>query len=151
MKNCSTCKVGKPTTDFGTDKRRRDGLSCQCRECMRNSYRLWARSNPEKVQAKKRRQWRSDSDRINTLRRERKSHLKYLFGLPIERYEAMIEAQQGKCAICACVPKDALCVDHDHLTGNIRALLCRKCNAGIGLLGDDLDRLRAAVRYLEGH
>lgn len=59
------------------------------------------------------------------------------------------ERPSGHCAICSryC---DVLCLDHDHATGRIRGWLCRTCNAGIGQLGDTLEALQRAVRYLEG-
>lgn len=72
------------------------------------------------------------------------------FGISIEQYEAMIEAQEGLCAICrkVCSMKSMLSIDHDHITGHVRGLLCGKCNTGIGLLGDRVDGLRRALAYL---
>ena len=51
------------------------------------------------------------------------------------------------CMICG--SKDTICIDHCHETGKVRGLLCRKCNTGIGMLGDTLVQLRLAVKYLE--
>ena len=70
----------------------------------------------------------------------------------------MLQDQDGKCAICkrkelarAYVTKKvrALAVDHCHITGNVRGLLCRACNLGIGHFEDNLEFLKEAVKYLE--
>jgi hypothetical protein len=42
-----------------------------------------------------------------------------------------------------------LFVDHDHATGALRGILCNLCNSGIGALGDSVEGLREALRYLE--
>jgi hypothetical protein len=42
-----------------------------------------------------------------------------------------------------------ICIDHCHETGAVRGLLCRSCNLGLGMLGDNLIGLRFAVKYLE--
>lgn len=53
----------------------------------------------------------------------------------------------GKCEICEST--DRLVADHDHDTDEFRGTLCSNCNAGIGLLGDNLERVQRAALYLE--
>jgi hypothetical protein len=76
------------------------------------------------------------------------------YGLSTEAYVAMLESQQGRCAICGEVPTTnhkALCIDHDHATGQVRQLLCNPCNRALGSLKDDPERALAAYRYLMVH
>lgn len=68
------------------------------------------------------------------------------FGLDPEGYETLLRTQKGKCAICR--KKRKLVVDHDHVTGRVRGLLCQPCNMGIGGLDDDVKLLRRAIKYL---
>jgi hypothetical protein len=84
--------------------------------------------------------------------------LKKRFGMSNADYDAMMEAQDGKCAICGGEESleirgktITLAVDHCHAKGHIRALLCSNCNRGLGLFGDDPALLRAAASYLERH
>lgn len=81
----------------------------------------------------------SNNKRVATLKRK--------FGLSPQAYFDMLTRQDGRCAICKDLMDD-VCVDHCHKTSAVRGLLCRKCNVGIGMLGDDADRLMAAIRYL---
>lgn len=62
-------------------------------------------------------------------------------------YAAMLAAQTGRCAICT-VPLQVPYVDHCHVTGRVRGLLCGRCNLGIGMLGDNLAGVQAAADYL---
>ncbi len=87
----------------------------------------------------------------------RKRNLK-TYGLTVEQYDAMLVAQGGVCAICKGAETHVssftkqirrLSVDHDHKTNKVRGLLCSSCNRAIGLLGDDVERLRAVLFYLE--
>lgn len=79
-----------------------------------------------------------------------------VYGITTEQYSELLESQGGGCAICDAPPptetrKKFLVVDHDHETGKVRGLLCDTCNRGLGLLGDNIVYLCAAVDYLNKH
>lgn len=77
--------------------------------------------------------------------------------------KAALIAQEGKCAICGASFNDlddartnpkspaSICVDHDHETGKLRALLCIACNTGLGHFYDSPERLEKAALYLRYH
>lgn len=82
----------------------------------------------------------------------RSANLKRRFQITEADYTAMLEAQSGRCAICGTSKpgtSGVFAVDHDHETGQVRGLLCRSCNVGIGNLKDKADLLRSAIAYLE--
>ena len=84
-----------------------------------------------------------------TCGRERSSFRSRLYGLTLGAYQEMFTRQGGRCAICGAPPgKRALAVDHNHETGEVRALLCARCNVGIGGFRDDPELLAAAIVYL---
>lgn len=77
-----------------------------------------------------------------------------------EEYVAKLVAQGEVCALCGQPERHLitgtntakpLAIDHDHVTGLPRDLLCSECNTGLGKFGDDMVRLLAAVRYLAEH
>ena len=70
------------------------------------------------------------------------------YGLTLELYNALLLSQGGVCAICKTKPhKRSLNVDHDHLTGVVRGLLCYKCNK-FRVSGNTLQTANAVVQYL---
>lgn len=81
--------------------------------------------------------------------------LKSFYGMTIEQYEAMLEAQDGRCAICGNGAdksgKNVLYVDHCHDSGAIRELLCSRCNFAIGQADDRPEILEAMAGYLRRH
>lgn len=101
-----------------------------------------------------------DGPAMNTKKRStyaesREVQLKRKFGLSQADHDALLEAQGGVCAICGGPPRGRgeklgrFSVDHCHLTGRVRGLLCQRCNSAIGLLNDDAELVRRAVAYLE--
>lgn len=88
---------------------------------------------------------------------KRASQILSVYGVTVEEFTSMLEAVNHECEICgvkltvggARGEKTAACIDHCHTTGDIRGVLCRKCNAAIGALGDTTSSVRNAVSYLE--
>lgn len=165
MKRCSKCKAQKPERDFyalpsEVSKKNPRGLTASCKDCRNKSNKIWREANRERVLANSARWKRDNVDKVQAqeLKRQREkpdqlrnSNLKYNFGITLKDFRELEAAQRGRCAVCK-EPSDAtLCVDHDHKTGKIRGLLCRKCNAGIGQLNESSARLLKAAEYLKKH
>jgi hypothetical protein len=111
----------------------------------------------ERKKASIRRYLAGHRDEINARRRERlrtepeyrERHRAYRrHGLTPDEYYALWRSQGGACAICKRCDLP-LGVDHCHLTGLIRGLLCSKCNVGLGQYNDDSALLLGAIAYLE--
>lgn len=86
------------------------------------------------------------------------SHLRGAFGITLAEYGDMLLAQGGVCATCKKPETQtrhgkvkALSVDHDHVTGKVRGLLCGHCNTALGKVGDNRDVLLAMISYLDQH
>lgn len=84
------------------------------------------------------------------------------YGLTIEDLHRMYAACNGTCPICnnamelfretvANPPRYYTCVDHCHLTGKVRGLICFACNVGLGMFRDNTDSLANAINYLNRH
>jgi hypothetical protein len=79
------------------------------------------------------------------------------YGLSLNDYNCLVEKQEGKCAICGKEEtaqtktgiNKTLAVDHCHSTGEVRGLLCQRCNVAIGLLGDNLAIYENCQKYLQ--
>lgn len=80
--------------------------------------------------------------------RDRAHNLKRKFGMSLDDYSKMFDAQLGKCAVCLESSDKTLHVDHNHLTGEVRALLCQRCNHTIGLLKENPDLIMKMYEYL---
>lgn len=83
-------------------------------------------------------------------------NLKYKYGITTEERDAILQEQEGLCGCCGKEistdrhsEQKKACVDHCHDTKQIRGLLCHSCNMGIGKLGDNLEGVVKAARYLE--
>lgn len=76
-------------------------------------------------------------------------HLLVRYKITLDDYNNMLLKQNSVCAICCVYKNEKLHVDHCHITGTIRGLLCGSCNRALGLLKDDVERLSKAIEYLK--
>lgn len=70
------------------------------------------------------------------------------YGITSRVYQDMYNSQGGKCAICG-EYHNILSIDHNHVTGKIRKLLCSKCNTAIGYFNENPQTIKRAADYLE--
>lgn len=167
VKRCPKCELSKPSEDWNKNRSRYDGLAVWCKACMKVYQTEWrARPGVKKRQAElaaKRYAGMSEDERAEYIRRgteirkEKGHHLRLKYGITIEQYDEMLDAQNGSCAICKKPPVlggNRLCVDHDHSCcpgekscGNcVRGLLCVTCNAWLGFFEND-DWMGGAADY----
>ncbi len=87
------------------------------------------------IERAKRRAW-YDANRDKALRYERGRQYRLKYGITIEQYDAMLAIQDGRWKVCGTVTPGRrtqyFSVDHDHVTGKVRGLLCVKCNWRLG-------------------
>lgn len=141
MKKCTTCGEQKSLDMFYKSATYKDGLSYRCKTCDYAARNAYHKKHYHLVREKLR-------------ANQRKSK----YGLDEEAFTLLLAKQGGKCGICFIelsqefgrhhLP-NKLVVDHCHVTGKVRGLLCTKCNKGIGLLGDSIDSLYKALEYLK--
>ncbi len=126
---CKRCNLYKPISEFPRQRYCLYGVEPVCKACKRERRLAYIAQHPECV---------------------RRADLRYLYGLTLDQYNAMLAQQQGKCAICQSSERK-LVVDHHHATGRVRRLLCDLCNTMIGYAREDPAILLAGATYLRGH
>lgn len=149
MKSCCKCKILKSFGEFYKSSRTKDKLQTSCKTCQKKVLndkrkdKQWAKEFDKKHNSKR---------KSRTPEQRRENLLKVRFGITITDYERLLKLQNNKCAICETEKGDKsgrrLHVDHNHLTGEIRGLLCVKCNYAIGAFQDNPDILLKAIAYL---
>lgn len=134
LKQCPKCRKRKWNFEFYVDKRS-NKLNSWCKECTNERTQKRYQDNPQQ---------------------KRKHHLKSKYKLTLENYILMLKSQNGVCKICGQSETTKyknrikqLCVDHKHLTGKIRGLLCDNCNRMLGYAKDNIETLKQAIKYLE--
>ena len=142
-KTCRNCGDTKPITEFSIkNKHRTQPYNSRCKECINAERRekfgngRWAKQPSEPLES------------------SRARRLRYEYGITPDDYDAMYNYQCGRCAICGTHQNELagrLNVDHDHETGQVRALLCGHCNRGLGMYYDDPELMEIAAEYLRMH
>lgn len=115
---------------YNEERRKKYAECAETRDLARKKVKEWQQANPHK----------------------RKEHRILKYGLTLDQFNQMLEAQGMKCAICGYSDmsnkNNFPLVDHCHSTGKVRGLLCMNCNQALGKFKDSLDNLKAAIAYL---
>jgi len=167
-RRCSRCGGEGP---FKKDRKRADGLSSWCKACnarqsntmtpeQRAKARVrsaaWAEAHREESRARARK-WIADNPVRNRATgaayraRNPDAWIRRKYGMTQADLDALLAKQGGCCAICRNALKRegrGINVDHDHVTGAVRGLLCPACNKGLGLFRDSIESLSNAQAYL---
>jgi hypothetical protein len=158
---CKKCGEEKPLEEFAGSKACAFGKRHICKKCQ-NAYHSarpgkqeyfkdYYLKNKDKILAQRKVEWDSNS------RDNRYAITLNKYGWSPEDYAKQHKLQDGKCAICGEKPepladgRSGLVVDHDHVSGKVRKLLCHWCNLGLGKFKDNPENLRKAASYIEEH
>lgn len=129
MKQCARCRELKPAELYGKRKAAPDGLHPYCRPC--NAEYQRANYSPADARA---------------------AQLKTKYGVTPAWYEEQLLRQNDGCAVCGSDGgQRGLFVDHSHETGVPRGLLCSNCNASLGLMQEDPDRIKGLALYIQSY
>lgn len=131
---CSKCKKIKHVSEFNKYADKTAPLTgwryyAWCKVCSNEQSRKYGTENREKRNARLK-NWRKNNPgaaRENDVRKRYKK----LYGLTKDQVDAMKENQKNKCFLCGREPP-RLVIDHNHDTGEVRKLLCDRCNSLIG-------------------
>jgi len=157
MKVCVKCATSKSVKDFHL---KRGKPQAQCKTCrakyMSERYRAnierekvkrkkWYEANKDRVIEQTRKRYFQNSFEINLKRKLRK------YNLSVQDYENLLETQGKTCANTGCesIDKSKLVIDHCHITGAVRGLLCNQCNTALGLLKESHKALSGLSAYLD--
>lgn len=142
-KKCVKCGQIKPLNRF-TLRTDTGNYRNKCKDCVNierrasPNYGKWHKENKDRLKI-----YQKDFD------------LKRHYGITLECFKKMLKSQKGKCLICKTEEPggrhNTFHVDHCHKTGKVRALLCSKCNVGLGAFGDSLVNLKRAYKYVKKH
>ena len=138
MKQCRVCGKKKEETDFYKTGRKKstnpEERHSECKCCAKARVKARHHANPDIA---------------------RNGHLQRTYGISLAQFESMILQQDSKCAICECTEPggkhNQWCVDHDHITGAIRQLLCKDCNIVLGLVQESPEHLERMISYIIKH
>jgi len=137
----------------------------QTREEINKKQREYRVNNLEKIKAREKRNRIKRKEKIKEYQKQyyitnkteiliktRENQLKRQYNITIKEYTKLFNRQEGKCAICGRHQNEFIQrfhVDHDHISGKIRGLLCYHCNPMLGYAKNDINILKNAIKYLK--
>jgi hypothetical protein len=130
-KICKDCNIVKHISEFEWEKNRPNPRNT-CKKC-RNLNRQYSDNQKQRIKEYKKLYRQSG--------RATEVWEKHKYGI------SKSEIGYNHCVICGNTNK--LCIDHNHITGKFRALLCSKCNTGIGMFNENINTMTNAIEYLK--
>jgi len=148
-KKCSLCKVTKSFSDFYFSKQKKDGYDSWCKKCKLKNNKKYVQDH-----LKEKREYRHNyhlKNRDKSLMQSKYNNLQIKYGITSKEYDQLIKSQNYSCKICSAdiSGKGKSQIDHCHITGRIRGILCRDCNLGLGFFKDSLKTMIAAIEYID--
>ena len=165
LRICTGCGENKPETAeyFYIRKDSKSGLRTNCKVCILSGCRGRYNRDKEKILDYQKEYYKNNCEKIkqyknnyydNNKDKQRNVNLKTKYGITNEGYSSLLEKQNYKCAICGVNNNGKhkyFCVDHNHDSGEVRGLLCKTCNLGLGYFLDNIGVLTKAIWYLENN
>jgi len=138
-KICSQCNVERDISFYYKTKRK-SGTYYQpmCKLCNKERYNKGRYEYTKRIREEK----------GPIYRKQVNNSLAKRYGISADEFNRRMSIAET-CEICGIKPNKQLSYDHDHETGKFRGLLCNKCNMALGQLGDNVDGLKKAIKYLE--
>ena len=123
---CPDCRQEKLEEEFPRNRSTKTGRATYCKIC----HNARTRASRERLHGDTR-------------------HYHYMdrYGIGLQEFTSLLFTQGGLCA--ACNRRPGTQVDHDHTTGEVRGILCLECNAALGALRDDPEKILRAIAYLD--
>ena len=147
-KTCNKCGQYKHSEEFYKNKSAKDGLYSYCKLCEKEARKkYWQSKKGKSVRSKAGKKYRASHDGKAT---QRKGHLRRRYNLTSSQHLSMYVNQNGCCAVCKrAIPYDKIHTDHNHVTGEVRGLLCPTCNLLVGHVENHLENLPTVLNYIE--
>jgi len=129
FKRCTKCRGIMTFDKFNAHPHGYCGLNSKCKTCQ---------AEDKKPSCKE------DKDRWQKTARLKK------YGIASKDFNTMMTEQDGRCKICSIeITEKSASIDHCHINGNVRGLLCTRCNTGLGMFKDNIEFLTRAISYLQ--
>ena len=135
----------------------------KCKLCKKQYNKQYLQNHKEEIKQKNKRKYIEHREEILQYQKQyrikngeslrqyaREHHAMYRYGISKKQLDKLVDICGSSCQICGASlsVSNPPHVDHNHDTGEVRGILCRCCNSGLGLFQDSTMFLKKAIEYL---